>query len=105
MEFPGVLVAINSLDVTPDLRHAHAYIGVIGNEAQQEAVIRKLEDKRGHLQKRLAARIQLKQTPQLHFKIDHSIERGVRVTSIMTEIDAQIGKDAWKELLPEDERE
>jgi ribosome-binding factor A len=105
LEFPGVLVTINGIDITPDLRHCHIYIGVIGPEQEQEKVVTKLNDKRSALQKRLTGRVTLKQTPHLHFKLDHSVERGVRVTRIMEGIDAEIGKDAWKDLLNEDEAE
>jgi ribosome-binding factor A len=98
LEFPGVLVTVNSVDVTPDLKHCHVYIGVIGGGPQQEDVVAQLNEKHGHLQKRLMSRVVLKFTPKLHFKLDPSVERGVRVTQIMQQIDEQIGPDAWKEL-------
>ena len=50
------------------------------------------------LQSRLMGRITLRQTPLLAFKLDNSVERGVRITRIMEDIDAQIGPDAWKTL-------
>ena len=97
-EFPGLLVTINEVDITPDLKHCHVYISVLGPEPEQEKALAKIETKRSFLQRRLMDRITLKSTPHLHFKLDHSVERGVRVTSIMETIDAQIGKDAWKTL-------
>ncbi len=97
-EFPGLLVTVNSVDITPDLKHCHVYIGVIGGGPQQDDVVEELNEKHGLLQKRLMERIVLKHTPKLHFKLDHSVERGVRVTNIMQEIDRQIGPDAWKDL-------
>lgn len=103
-EFSGVLVTINGVDITPDLRHCHVYIGVIGGEPQQRDVVAELNEKHGQIQKRLMSRVVLKRTPHLHFKLDHSVERGVRVTKIMQEIDEQIGPDAWKDLLPEEEK-
>lgn len=97
-EFPGALVTISGVDITPDLRHCHVYIGVIGNAAAQEDSIAKLQEKRSMLQSRLMSRITLRQTPLLQFKLDSSVERGVRITRIMEDIDAQIGPDAWKTL-------
>ncbi|MBP7948769.1 MAG: 30S ribosome-binding factor RbfA [Verrucomicrobiales bacterium] len=104
-DFSGILVTVNAVDITPDLRHCHVYIGVIGGEPQQNDAVAQLNEKHGLIQRRLMSRIVLKRTPQLHFKLDHSVERGVRVTRIMQEIDEQIGPDAWKELLPEPERD
>lgn len=102
-EFPGLLVTINGVEITPNLQHCNVYIGVLGKISDQHHVIEKLEAKRSHLQKRLMSRITLKSTPHLHFKLDNSVERGVRITSIMQEIDAQIGPDAWKEIEPKTE--
>ena len=98
IEFPGSLVTINSVDITPDLRHCHVYVGVIGKENAAEKAVEKLQEKRSMLQSRLMGRITLRQTPLLDFKLDNSVERGVRITRIMEDIDAQIGPDAWKTL-------
>jgi ribosome-binding factor A len=104
-EFPGVLVTVNGVDVTPDLKQCHVYVGVIGGGPEQEDVVRVLNEKHGLIQKRLMGRIVLKHTPKIAFKLDHSVERGVRITRIMQEIDEQIGPDAWKDLAPEDFQE
>ena len=40
-----------------------------------------------HLQHLLSKRVILKYTPQLHFKLDESIERGTRVINILSEIE------------------
>ena len=36
--FDGVLVTVNQVDVTPDLKHAHAYVSVLGKEGQAAAM-------------------------------------------------------------------
>ena len=100
-EFPGVLVTINDVAITPDLKHASVYIGILGNALQAEEIMEKLTAKRAHLQKRLMNRITLKSTPHLAFKLDTSVERGVRITNIMETIDQEIGPDAWKTLPPD----
>jgi ribosome-binding factor A len=102
-EFTGSLVTINDVDITPDLKHCHVYLGVIGSEKGTHDAVTILNEKRPMLQKRLMSRITLRNTPHLHFKLDDSISRGVRVTRIMEDIDAQIGKDAWKTLVNEED--
>ena len=32
--FDGALVTLNQVDVTPDLKHAHAYVSVLGKKAR-----------------------------------------------------------------------
>ncbi|RYD34010.1 MAG: 30S ribosome-binding factor RbfA [Verrucomicrobiaceae bacterium] len=92
--FPDVLVTINDVDLTPDLRNAHIFIGVLGPPAKQQAAVDQLNASRGLLSSRLSKRVVLRNTPHLHFKLDHSVERGVRVTALMEEIDKQLIESA-----------
>ena len=92
--FPDVLVTVTDMDLTPDFKNAHIFIGVIGPAAKQEAVIEKLNSQRGLLSSRVAKRIVLKNMPHFFFKLDHSVERGVRVTALMEQIDQQLIESA-----------
>ena len=83
LTFDGVLVTVNSVDITPDLKQSHIFIGVIGSDAQKRQVLEVLEQNRALLQHEVAKRVVLKYTPILHFKIDDSIERGTRVIDLM----------------------
>ncbi len=86
MNFDGVLVTLNQVDVTPDLKHAHAYVSILGKEGQAAAMA-KLEENRVILQTALAKSVVLKYTPHLVFHLDDSIERGARVFEILQQIE------------------
>ena len=92
-DFRDVLVTIHDVDVTPDLRHAHVFVGIVGNEQRRGSVMEQLERKRGHIQAQVMKRVVLKYTPQLHFRFDDSIERGVRVVNLLDEIAAELPPD------------
>ncbi len=82
------LVTIQSVDITPDLRHAHVYVSILGGGPEEaKAVIARLHDRRKEFQSLLSRRVILKYTPQLHFKLDTNIERGVRVIDILESLD------------------
>ena len=85
--FEAALVTVQQVDITPDLKHAHVFISVIGNEVQMKAAMAKLHDNRANLQRLLSKRVVLKYTPHLHFKLDDTIERGTRVINILSEIE------------------
>ncbi len=87
MNFDGVLVTLNQVDVTPDLKHAHAYVSVLGPKEGQTAAMEKLEDNRIVLQSALAKSVVLKYTPHLVFHLDDSVERGTRVIEILQQIE------------------
>src|SRR4029077_12087899 len=91
VSFDGALVTLNHVDVTPDLKHAHAYISVLGKESQPAAMA-KLEEHRVILQTALAKSVTLKYTPHLVFHLDDSIERGARVFEILQQIESPSAK-------------
>jgi ribosome-binding factor A len=86
-EFGGALVTIHGVDLTPDLKQAHVYLGIIGREDLHEEALHKLRRNAAAISSRLSKRVILKNTPHLHFKLDTSVERGARVLSIMEEVD------------------
>jgi ribosome-binding factor A len=87
LSFEGALVTLNQVDVTPDLKHAHAYVSVLGKEGEAAAAMAKLEENRAILQGALAKSVTLKYTPHLVFHLDDSIERGARVFEILQQIE------------------
>ena len=84
--FTNVLVTVNQVDVTPDLRNAHVYVGILGKGSAQAAMTQ-LDEHRTILQSELSKHVVLKYTPHLVFHLDDSIERGTRVFKILQEID------------------
>jgi ribosome-binding factor A len=84
--FTAKLVTIQQVDITPDLKHAHVYVGVIGTEEEQKQALSALHDHRQRLQNEVSKRVVLKWTPQLHFKLDNTGERGDRVLKILDEL-------------------
>jgi ribosome-binding factor A len=84
--FEAKLVTVQQVDVTPDLKKAHVYIGVIGSEEERHAAMAQLHDRRAVLQNELSRRVVLKQTPHLFFTLDESVERGTRILSILEEL-------------------
>ncbi len=86
LRFSATLVTINDVDITPDLKQAHVFVSVIGNDVQRRDAIEVLEQNRVLLQLEVAKRVVLKNTPHLNFKLDQSIERGTRVITLMDEL-------------------
>jgi ribosome-binding factor A len=87
VSFDAVLVTVQQVDITPDLKHAHVFVSIIGSDEQAKASMAKLHENRANLQRLLSKRVVLKYTPHLHFKLDEAIERGTRVIHILSEMD------------------
>ena len=90
--FEDVLVSINAVDVTPDLKSAHVFVSILG-QATGASVLDKLEAHRPALQAELSRHVVLKYTPHLVFHLDDSIERGARVLEILQDLEKRSGQD------------
>jgi ribosome-binding factor A len=82
------LVSVTSVDLSPDLRHAHVYISVLGSEEERKHTLSGLRSATGFLRSQLAARMTTKRAPDLQFSLDTSIERGERIMSLIREVGA-----------------
>jgi ribosome-binding factor A len=76
-------VTVTAVDTSPDLRSAHVYVSVFGDEHSRTATLTGLSSSRGYLQGRVASELRLKHTPQLDFRYDESIERGIRISELL----------------------
>lgn len=82
-------VTVTSVNTSPDLRHAHVYVSVLGDERQRAESLEGLASARGYLQKRVATDLRLKHTPQLAFEYDDTTDRGMRISELLRELDAE----------------
>jgi len=81
------LVTVNEVAVSSDLQSAKVYVGVVGTAEQRKRATGLLAHDRKRLQGLVGRSVILKYTPQLHFVLDESIERGNRVLEILDEIE------------------
>lgn len=79
-------ISITDIQVASDLRTAHVYISVYGTPEEQKASVDALEHARGYMRTTLGKEINMRYTPELHFHLDTSIERGARVFELLKEI-------------------
>ncbi len=82
-------VTITAVEVSPDLRAAKIYASVLGSPEEQKATMEALRRAQGFIRSELGKRIRLRHTPEISFKLDTSIARGVRVTRLLKEIEGR----------------
>lgn len=85
-QMPAKLVTVREVEISPDLKHASVWMGMIGTTEEQHASMARLHAHRKELQSLLSKRVVLKFTPQLHFKLDEAGVRGDRVLNILSEL-------------------
>ncbi len=74
------MTSIVSVDVTPDLKYAKVFASVLGSEEDKENTKKGLSSAAPHIRSLLAKSLNLRNTPELKFIIDNSIEYGVNMS-------------------------
>ncbi len=80
------MTSVVAVEVTPDLKFCKAYISVLGDEAAKQDTIKGLKSAEGYIRRQLASSINLRNTPQITFVIDQSIEYGVNMSKRIDEV-------------------
>ena len=79
------MVSVTRVKVTPDLKYAKVYISILNSKNIKETMDG-LKKSSGFIRSELAKRVNLRNTPELIFEIDDSMEYGAKIDSILKEI-------------------
>ena len=89
------MTSVMAVEVAPDLKTCKAYISVLGNQEAKEATIRGLNSAEGYIRRQLARNLNLRNTTEIRFILDESLEYGVNMSKLIDEVakrDASLGK-------------
>ena len=79
------LISVTKVKVTNDLKFAKVYVSIL-NSKNIKDTLAGLKKSSGYIRSELAKRVNLRNTPELIFELDDSIEYGSRIDSILKEI-------------------
>ncbi len=89
-----MMTSVTSAEVAPDLKTCKAYISVMGSEKEKQDTIAGLKSAEGYIRRQLAKRLNLRNTPEIQFRLDESIEYGVNMSKLIDEVNQGIsGRD------------
>lgn len=80
------MTSVVAVEVAPDLKNAKVYISVLGDEESRQATYQGLKSAASFMRSQLARTINLRNTPELHFIMDQSIEYGVNMSRLIDEV-------------------
>lgn len=80
------MTSVVSVEVAPDLKTCKAYISVYGDEQSQKDTLAGLRSAEGYIRRALAKNVNLRNTPQITFIIDQSIEYGVNMSHLIDQV-------------------
>jgi ribosome-binding factor A len=89
----GRFVSVTRVETNRDLKRARVYVSIYGAELSQTEVLEGLASAASYIRRQLFRNLSLKTVPQLSFVLDDSIARGVRIASILQELERESQQD------------
>lgn len=85
------MISVTAVEATPDLKYAKIYISML-NPRDASQVLKGLTSASGYLRRELGRNLRLRNTPELSFVLDGSIDQGARILEMLR--DPEIVKPA-----------
>ena len=84
---PGIgFVTVTGVEVSPDLRHATVWVSTIGQPDERRETLRALARAMPFVRRQLGV-LRLRRIPELHVKLDDTVEKGTRVLEILRDLE------------------
>ena len=84
------MTSVVAVEVAPDLKTCKAYISVLGDDTARDETLQGLKSAEGFIKSRLAKTINLRNTPEITFVMDQSIEYGVNMSKLIDEVNKNL---------------
>lgn len=85
--------SVVAVEVAPDFKTCKAYISVLGDEKAQADTLEGLQSAEGYIRRELARTLNMRNTPEIRFILDQSIEYGVNMSRKIDEVTKESAGD------------
>src|SRR4026207_2207300 len=79
------LISITGVETSPDLTVARIFVSVFADEDEATTPQKHIQGAQSFLRREVAARLNLRNTPELDFRLDRSIAQGARIEQLLKE--------------------
>lgn len=90
----AVMTTVVAVEVATDLKTAKVFISVLGDDEAKAETMEGLKSAKGFLRKELAHTINLRNTPELEFVYDESIEYGMKLSKMIDDLHVDSEEEA-----------
>lgn len=78
------MITVSSVSTTGDLKYAKVYVSIMADD--KKAILKALQSGAGHFRSELSGRLRIRTVPELTFVLDESIEYGLKIEKLLSEI-------------------
>ena len=80
-------VTVTDARITGDLREATVYVSLFGSDEEKKNTLAALSKAPGYIRSEVGKRLGIRYSPQIEFKEDESLEYGMKIESILHDIE------------------
>ena len=88
-----LMTSVTAAEVTKDQKFAKIYISVMGTEQQKQKAIEGLKNAASFLRREVGRNLKLRNTPELNFVLDNSIEYGSEMIEKIRKLSKEDNKE------------
>ena len=85
------MTSVIKVETTSDLKYCKAFVSILGNDEEKAGVMQGLRYASGSIRHLLAERVNLRNTPEILFKLDDSVEYAIKMDRLIKEISSEGG--------------
>lgn len=82
----GIITSVIKVETTNDLKYCKIYVSILGDDEKKDETMVGLKNASGFIRKQIANRINLRNTPELKFVLDNSLEYSFKISKIINDI-------------------
>ncbi len=82
----GPVTSVTAVEVATDLKTCKVWISALGDSDARQDTIAGLENAVGFIRRELAKTLNLRNTPEIHFILDTSLEYGINMSKLIDEV-------------------
>lgn len=79
-------ITITEVKLDPELMFADVYVNALGDESREKEVMTGLKSASGFLRREMGKRLEIRNTPELHFHWDVTLERGESMNRLLSNL-------------------
>jgi ribosome-binding factor A len=79
-------VTITQIKLSKDLRYAHVFVSIFGDEKTKKETLKGLESAKGFIKNEIGKDLRIRFIPEISFELDDSLERGDRILKILKDL-------------------
>ncbi len=96
------MTSVVEVDLTRDLRYVDIYVSILGDDREKKETMEGLTRASGFIRRQIGKKIKARYTPEVTFKLDNSIERGVYMYNVITKVNEPKKDSTSKEDEPDE---